>query len=404
MDARTSAHTAAASGGPSGIPSEDTAEGAPVPAPAPDASGAVSGASGASGTEPGTPGTGATTWPALLNALLDGVSLSSAETAWAMDQIMSGEATDVQIAGFAVALRAKGETVAEVGGLAEGMMAHATPIRVPGRFADLVGTGGDRAHTVNISTMAAMVAAAAGVKVVKHGNRAASSSCGAADLLEELGVAIDLPPAATARVAEEVGITFCFAPLYHPALRYAARTRRELRTPTVFNFLGPLTNPARPTSQAVGVFHPRMAPVMAGVFAERGCSSLVFRGDDGLDELTTTGTSSVWVVRDGTVTETIFDPADLDIPPARPEDLRGADAAYNGKVARRVLAGEAGPVRDMVLLNAAALIAAYEGAPAPGELTGTLGTAFGRAAQAVDSGAASGLLERWVEASSAARR
>ncbi|MFC5182140.1 anthranilate phosphoribosyltransferase [Actinomadura harenae] len=365
----------------------------PAPGPPGGVSGPIGGASGGA----------VTSWPALLNTLLDGVSLSSAETAWAMDQIMSGEATDVQIAGFAIALRAKGETVDEVAGLAEGMLAHATKIHVPGRFADLVGTGGDRAHTVNISTMAAMVAAAAGVKVVKHGNRAASSSCGAADLLEGLGVAIDLSPAAAARVAEEVGITFCFAPLYHPALRYAARTRSELRTPTVFNFLGPLTNPARPTSQAVGVFHPRMAPVMAGVFASRGCSSLVFRGDDGLDELTTTGTSAVWVVRDGAVTETVFDPADLGIPPARPEDLRGADAAYNGKVARRVLAGETGPVRDMVLLNAAALIAAYEGAPAPAELTGTLAAAFGRAAEAVDSGAASALLERWVEVSSAAR-
>ncbi|WP_407920919.1 anthranilate phosphoribosyltransferase [Actinomadura logoneensis] len=363
----------------------------------------ASGAPGASGASGGASGAGATTWPGLLNALLDGASLSAAETTWAMDQIMSGEATDVQIAGFAVALRAKGETVAEVAGLAEGMMAHATPIHVPGRFADLVGTGGDRAHTVNISTMAAVVAAAAGVKVVKHGNRAASSSCGSADLLERLGVAIDLPPAAASRVAEEVGITFCFAPLYHPALRYAARTRSELRTPTVFNFLGPLTNPARPTSQAVGVFHPRMAPVMAGVFAARGCSSLVFRGDDGLDELTTTGTSTVWVVRDGGVTETVFDPADLGIPPARPEDLRGADAAYNAEVARRVLAGESGPVRDMVLLNAAALIAAYEGAPAAGELTGALGAAFGRAAESVDSGAAAALLDRWVESSTAAR-
>ncbi|MFC4906844.1 anthranilate phosphoribosyltransferase [Actinomadura gamaensis] len=360
-----------------------------------------------SGVSPGGPlaaaPEAATTWPALLNALLDGTSLTSAETAWAMDQIMSGEATDVQIAGFAVAMRAKGETVAEVAGLAAGMMAHATPISVPGRFADLVGTGGDRAHTVNISTMAAMVAAAAGVKVVKHGNRAASSSCGAADLLEGLGVAIDLPPEATARIAEEVGIAFCFAPLYHPALRYASRTRRELGTPTVFNFLGPLTNPASPTSQAVGVFHPRMAPIMAGVFAERGCSSLVFRGDDGLDELTTTGTSAVWVVREGRVTETVFDPADLGIPPARPEDLRGADAAYNARVARRFLDGETGPVRDMVLLNAAALIVAYEGAPLAAKLTDALRDACVRAAEAVDSGAAAALLDRWIEVSQAAR-
>lgn len=340
-----------------------------------------------------------TTWPALLDALVAGDSLTSEETSWAMNAIMSGEATDVQIAGFAIGLRAKGETVEEVTGLAEGMMDNATPIDVPGHIADLVGTGGDRAHTVNISTMAAVVAAGAGVRVVKHGNRAASSSCGAADLLEHLGVAIDLPPESTARIAAEIGITFCFAPLYHPALKYASRTRSELGTPTVFNFLGPLTNPARPGAQAVGVFHPRMAGVMAGVFAARGCSSLVFRGDDGLDELTTTGTSTVWVVRDGTATETTFDPSDLGIPPAQPNDLRGADATFNGRAARETFAGRPGPVRDMVLLNAAALIVAYEGAPAPGDLTDSLRAANTRAAEAVDSGAATALLDRWIEIS-----
>ncbi|MWA01214.1 anthranilate phosphoribosyltransferase [Actinomadura sp. LD22] len=344
-----------------------------------------------------------TTWPALLNALLDGDSLTSEETAWAMNTIMAGEATDAQIAGFAVAMRAKGETVAEVSGLADGMMDNATPVSVPGRIADLVGTGGDRAHTVNISTMAAVVAAAAGVRVVKHGNRAASSSCGAADLLEHLGVAIDLSPEATAAVVAETGITFCFAPRFHPALRYASRTRSELGTPTVFNFLGPLTNPARPGAQAVGVFHPRMAGVIAGVFAARGCSSLVFRGDDGLDELTTTGTSTVWVVRDGTATQTTFDPSALGIPPARPEDLRGADAAFNARVARETFAGRQGPVRDMVLLNAAALITAYEGAPSADELTPTLAAARDRAAEAVDSGAAATLLDRWIEISTSLR-
>lgn len=344
-----------------------------------------------------------TTWPALLNALLEGDSLTSEETSWAMNRIMAGDATDVQIAGFAIAMRAKGETVAEVAGLAAGMMDNATPITVQGRIADLVGTGGDRAHTVNISTMAAVVAAAAGVRVVKHGNRAASSSCGAADLLEHLGVAIDLPPEATVRVAEETGITFCFAPLFHPALRYAAKARGELGTPTVFNFLGPLTNPARPGAQAVGVFHPRMAGIIAGVFAARGCSSLVFRGDDGLDELTTTGTSTVWVVREGTATETTFDPSDLGIPPAKPEDLRGADAAFNGRVAREVFAGRPGPVRDMVLLNAAALIAAYEGAPPADRLTATLRDAYERAAVAVGSGAASTLLDRWIDTSQGLR-
>jgi anthranilate phosphoribosyltransferase len=344
-----------------------------------------------------------TTWPALLNALLDGESLSAEETSWAMNEIMAGEATDAQIAGFAIALRAKGETVAEVSGIAEGMLANATPIRVAGDIVDLVGTGGDRSHTVNISSMSAVVAAAAGVKLVKHGNRAASSSCGAADLLEELGVAIDLPAERTAAIAEEVGITFCFAPLYHPAFRFTAKPRRELGTPTVFNFLGPLTNPARPRAQAVGVFHPRMAGVVAGVFAERGCSSLVFRGDDGLDELTTSGTSAVWVVREGTATETIFDPADLGISPATPDDLRGADAPYNAGVARAVFGGEPGPVRDIVRLNAAAATIAAGGTPPPEKLTEALRDAYARSGEAIDSGAAAALLDRWISVSRSMR-
>ena len=336
-------------------------------------------------------------WPALLNALLDGDSLSTGEATWAMKQIMAGEATDAQIAGFAVAMRAKGETVAEVSGLAEGMLAHAAPISVPGQIADLVGTGADRAHTVNVSTMGAVVAAAAGVRIVKHGNRAASSSCGSADLLEELGVAIDLGPAQTAAVAAEVGITFCFAPVFHPAFKYTSKPRRELGTPTVFNFLGPLTNPARPKAQAVGVFHPRMTEVIAGVFAARGCSSLVFRGDDGLDELTTTGTSRVWVVREGTATQAAFDPADLGISRAKLDDLKGADPAYNGRVARAVFAGEPGPVREIVQLNAAAVMVAAEGAPEPDRLTEALAAAYARAGEVIESGAVSTLLDRWVE-------
>ena len=344
-----------------------------------------------------------TTWPAVLNALLDGDSLSAEEAAWAMNQIMTGEATDAQIAGFVIALRAKGETVAEVSGIAEGMLANATPISISGHTADLVGTGGDRAHTVNVSSMSAIVAAAAGVKLVKHGNRAASSSCGAADLLEELGVAITLPPEKTAQVAEEVGITFCFAPIYHPALRFAGKTRSDLGTPTIFNFLGPLTNPARTRAQAVGVFHPRMAGIVAGVFAERGHSSLVFRGDDGLDELTTSGTSAVWVVREGTATETRFDPADLGIAPATPDDLRGADAPYNARVARAVLAGEQGPVRDIVRLNAAAAIVAADGAPKPDALTDALRAGYERAGEAIDSGAAAALLDRWITVSQGLR-
>ncbi|MGN9840792.1 anthranilate phosphoribosyltransferase [Nonomuraea sp. H19] len=339
-----------------------------------------------------------TTWPELLSLLLDGTSLTSRQAAWAMEQIMSGAATNAQIAAFAIALRAKGESVAEVSGLADGMLSRSAAIRVSGDPVDLVGTGGDRANTVNVSTMAAIVAAAAGVKVVKHGGRAASSKSGAADVLEELGVVIELSPADVVRIANEIGITFCFAPAFNPALRHTAAPRRELGVPTVFNFLAPLTNPALPPAQAVGVFHAAMAPVIAGVLARRGGSALVFRGDDGLDELTTCGSSTIWVVRRGAVTRTIFDPADLSIPRARPEDLTGGDARHNAAVARAVLAGERGPIRDIVLLNAAAAVVAAEGAPPVGELTAALAGACKRAADAVDSGAAASLLTRWGHA------
>ncbi len=343
-------------------------------------------------------------WPTVLSSLIRGENLSAEATAWAMDVIMRGEATSAQIAGFAVALRAKGETVDEIEGLVRTMYAHATPLTVPGPALDIVGTGGDRAHTVNISTMAALVAAGAGARVVKHGNRAASSSCGTADVLEALGVRLDLAPADVARIAVEVGITFCFAPVFHPALRHAAAPRRELGVLTPFNFLGPLTNPARVSSAAIGVADERMAGIAAGVLARRGVSALVFRGHDGLDELTTTTTSAVWVVRDGAVTETVLDPSTLGIASAAPEALRGADAPYNADVVRRLLAGERGAVRDAVLLNAAAALVAHE-APADGkagELGEQVAAALTRAAESVDSGAAADVLDRWVKASSAA--
>jgi anthranilate phosphoribosyltransferase len=298
-------------------------------------------------------------------------------------------------------LRAKGETAPEMAGLVTAMLSYAAPLAVDGFVVDTCGTGGDRAHTVNISTMAALVVAGAGATVVKHGNRAASSACGSADLLEALGVVVDLPPAAVAACVAEAGIGFCFAPVFHPALRHAAAPRSELGVPTVFNFLGPLTNPARPGAQAVGVADARMAPVMAGVLAERGTSALVFRGDDGLDELTTTATSTVWVVRNGTVQSETLDPADLGVPRASLADLRGADAAFNAAVARRLLDGERGPVRDAVLLNAAAGLAAWEGGS--GALVDRLRPAWDRAAAALDGGAAAQVLARWVSASTGLR-
>ncbi|MBW8799796.1 MAG: anthranilate phosphoribosyltransferase [Streptomyces sp.] len=335
-------------------------------------------------------------WPEVLNALLYGQDQSADATAWAMDQIMRGQATDAQIAGFVVALRAKGETVEEINGLVRTMYEHANVIDVPGRTVDIVGTGGDGAKTVNISTMSALVVAGTGAKVVKHGNRAASSASGASDVLEKLGVNLDLTPQRVAEVAEEAGITFCFAIKFHPALRHAGAARGQLGIRTVFNILGPLTNPARVRAQAVGVADPRMAPVVAGVFAERGHSSLVFRGDDGLDELTTTATSRVWTVRDGKVTEETFDPRDVGIDLVPVEALRGGDPSYNAEVARRLLDGEQGPVRDAVLLNSAAALVALD--PGTGSLAEQLRAGMDRAAQSIDSGAAKRVLERWAAA------
>ncbi len=340
-------------------------------------------------------------WPGLLGRLLAGRDLDAADTAWVMDRVLSAEATPAQLAGFLVALRAKGETAAEVAGLADAMLAHARRVVVPWPAVDIVGTGGDQAHTVNISTMAAIVVAAAGVRVVKHGNRAASSACGAADLLEELGVVIDLPPDEVARCVAEVGIGFCFAPVFHPAMRHTAGLRGELGVPTAMNVLGPLTNPAQPPAALVGCADPRLAPVLAEVFAGRGMSVLVVRGDDGLDELTTTTTSTVWVAGGGEVRTETLDPAALGLPAASPADLRGGDAAVNAAACRSLLAGDRGPVRDAVLLNAAGALAAFEGPPV--DLAETIVAATRRAASAVDSGAAAGLLERWAALSTAPR-
>jgi len=317
-----------------------------------------------------------------------------------MDQIMTGEASPAQVGGFLVALRAKGETVQEMRGLADTMLAHASRITVQGPTLDIVGTGGDRAHTVNISTMAALVAAASGVRVVKHGNRAASSSSGSADVLEALGVNLTLSPADVAAVAEQAGITFCFAQQFHPAMRHAAAARRDLGIATAFNFLGPLTNPAQPTYAAVGVADARMAPLMAGVFAGRGKDAVVFRGDDGLDELTISTTSRLWWVRDGVVREFTLDPGEVGLPRNPLEALRGDDAAYNAQVVRDVFAGAVGPVRDAVVLNAGvalALTLADRGEDRVGFID-ALKAGMDRARVAIDDGLATSLLQRWVAA------
>jgi anthranilate phosphoribosyltransferase len=281
------------------------------------------------------------------------------------------------------------------------MLTHATPFEVPGPAVDVVGTGGDLKHTVNISTMAALTVAGVGVRVVKHGNRAATSACGTADVLEALGLPLDIPPQRVAELAGEVGITFCFAPVFHPSMRHARSVRTELGIPTAFNILGPLTNPARVRALAVGCPAVRLAPLMAGVLAARGASGMVFRGHGGLDELAPIGPADVWWVRDGAVESVVIDPvADLGMSPVAVEDLRGGDPARNAGVVRRFLAGDGGPVRETVLLNAAAGLVA-EGSSrgvAEGTLAERLRAGVELAADAVDDGRVSALLDRWIAA------
>lgn len=341
-------------------------------------------------------------WPEILTALLDRRDLSVSESTWAMRQVMEGRATPSQLGGFLLALRAKGETVDEIVGFRDAILEAALPLPVPAEVLDIVGTGGDRFGTVNVSTMSAVVAAAAGIPVVKHGNRAASSSSGSSDVLGALGIDLQLSPERVAAVLGEVGITFAFASAFHPGFRHAGPTRSELGVPTVFNFLGPLCNPARAEANAVGVASLDRVPLITGVFQTRGATALVFRGDDGLDELTTTGHSRLWEVSRGDVHEHDLDPRDLGIPLADIDDLLGGDATHNAAVVRRVLDGQTGPVRDIVLLNAAAGIVSYElfrdATQVQHPIVERLRRARDQAAAAIDSGAAAGLLDRWVEA------
>ena len=333
-------------------------------------------------------------WPRTLSRVIAHQALTTEDAAEAMRVIMSGEASPGQIGGFLMALRTKGETVDELEGLARSALGFASPVVAPAPVVDTCGTGGDRSGTFNISTIAAIVVAGAGVPVAKHGNRAASSHCGSADLLEALGVKIDRNAAGVERCLAEAGIGFMFAPVFHPAAGNAAPVRRELRVPTVFNFLGPLTNPARPFAQVVGVSDERMLPLVAEVLARRSVRAKVFRGEDGLDELTTTGISTVFDVRDGDVREGHLDPSTLGLARASLDDLRGGDAEEAASIARGVLSGEPGPRRDVVLLNAAAAleVAGRSADVAEGLLL---------AADTIDSGAAAGTLARWLAVSSA---
>jgi anthranilate phosphoribosyltransferase len=348
------------------------------------------------------------TWPDLLTALIRGEDLDTAQAAWAMDRVMSGEATPAQLASFLTALRAKGETVPEMTGLASMMLRHAHRFEVDGPSIDIVGTGGDRAMTVNISSMSAVVMAAAGAVVVKHGNRAASSRSGSADMLEALGVRLDLAPEDVAAVGREAGITFCFAQTFHPSMRHSAVVRKDLGVATAFNFLGPLTNPAQPRYAAVGSADARMAPLLAGVFAARGTQAVVFRGEDGLDEVTPATTTRVWwAPGTGATHEWTLDPERLGMPLHPVESLRGADAEHNAQVARELFAGSRGAVRDAVLLNAGtalALLHAGEGGGHPADeaqLHQHVLAGIDRAAQAIDDGAAAAVVDRWVAATRA---
>jgi anthranilate phosphoribosyltransferase len=336
-------------------------------------------------------------WPGVLGTLSHGHDLTADEARAAMAEILAGAATDVQIAGFIVALRMKGETVDELRGMVEAMLgvAERVTLDVSGPVVDIVGTGGDRAHTINVSTLSALVVAGAGGRVCKHGNRAASSSTGAADLLEALGVRIDCGPDDVARCVAEAGIGFCFAPRFHPAMRFAGPPRRELGIPTAFNYLGPMANPAGVTRLMIGVADPSMAERMLGVLAARECErALIVHGDDGLDELTISTTSHVVELDDGKIESYTVDPAALGITTAPREALTGGEPATNADLGRQVLAGEPGPHRDVVCLNAAAgLLTAG--------LVDDLAAGIEAARAAIDDGKAAAALERLVISSNA---
>jgi anthranilate phosphoribosyltransferase len=338
-------------------------------------------------------------WTQVLGRLTAAEDLARGQAAWVMEQIMTGAATSAQIAAFGVSMKMKKPTSAEVAELADVLLryGHKVPTETIGtETVDVVGTGGDGVNTVNLSTMAAIVAAAAGVPVVKHGNRASSSLSGGADTLEALGVRIDQSPDEVARSVAELGIGFCYAPRFQPSYQHASAARREVAVPTVFNLLAPLINPARPRAGLIGCAFGDLAEVMAVVFAARRCSVLVVHGDDGLDELTTTTTSTIWRVQAGTVDRLTFDPAGFGFARAELDQLLGGDAEANAAETRSVLAGAKGPVRDAVVLNAAGAMVAHAGLSSRAEWLPAWEDGLDRAAAAIDSGAAERLLARWV--------
>lgn len=337
-------------------------------------------------------------WQEIFETLAAGDDLSPKAAGWAMREILEDRASSVEIKAFLLALKEKGESASEVGAFVEEMFAHAAPISILERAVDVVGTGGDVAHTINISTTSAIVAAAAGARVVKHGNRAATSLSGAADLLEALGVAITLSGPAIEECVKEIGVGFCFAPMFHPAMRFAGPSRKELGVPTVFNILGPLANPAKPRAAAIGVANERMLPVMAEVLAARGVDGFLFRGDDGLDEITITTSSTVLTIGEGLVKKSTIDPQDFGISYSTLADLRGGDALENARIARAIFAGERGAPRDAIILNSASAIAAFVGDQSLSPIA-RIAAGVAAATAAIDSGAANQLLDRWIELS-----
>ena len=335
-------------------------------------------------------------WNSHIAHLQSRLDLEIADVQWCMNEILMGNSDVEVIKAFLLALKSKGETPEEVGALVAQMYQHCAPISITERAVDTVGTGGDGAHTINISTTAAIIAAAAGVKVVKHGNRAASSKSGAADLLEALGINIQLDGAGVETTFHQLGIGFCFAPVFHPAMRFAAPARKELGVPTVFNILGPLANPARPQAAAIGVANDQLHLVMAQVLSDRGVDGFVFRGDDGLDEITLATTTSVLTIGGGEISSDLLDPLDFGIQRAPIAELVGGDATENARITMAIFAGEKGAPRDAVVLNAAAAIAAYE-ARFDLNLHQRMALGVSRAIDAIDSGASTRLVAQWAE-------
>jgi anthranilate phosphoribosyltransferase len=351
-------------------------------------------------------------WKLILGDLSRGIDLTSEQASWAMNALMSGTSTDAQIAAFVMGLKVKGETAVEVGGLVAAMLANALHVPLDQVAVDVVGTGGDGAHTVNISTMSALVVAGTGALVLKHGNRAVSSKSGTADVLEALGVAVSMPAEHVATCLSDSGIAFCFAPNHHPAMRYAATVRKELGIPTVFNVLGPLANPGQPDAALLGCADARFAPVLAQVQLDRGLKSIVVRSDEGLDELSTSSTAQVWDVTSGQLRHEVLDPALLGLQPSTASDLRGGDAQENAQVVRDLLqgsrAGRLGVVRDVVALNAAAALVAYDSATGEDKygsvsqgIADRIARALPVAYESIDGGSAWNVLDRWAQVSTA---